>query len=499
MLVKWPNDVTPLTINFDVPVSSAGSFVGTGSQGDEATLTIQAFDAEGQLLMTTTSEVDPHADQQNREGFWAIRTGEDNIASVTIRNDNHTDYGNALVVDDLVWGRSADYESEFEQAANEFSAFFNGQGDPVFQPSVEDARVGDYDGDGISEIAVFRPSVVGVSVRPMGPQPTDQSMGIDNEDGPMIESVDGYDGRIAPDSSFMVSSEVAANPNADNLGLVFDFDSPVSSVGSLIAVRNTDAAVEGSTGMSGAMVHVSGLDSGGAVVAEGTFGVDEFAELSSGESYWTLTANDADISQVQLRLVDAETGEVVENSYTIAVDQLTLTAPESTLSCDLDGDGDCDGTDVDLLVENIANGSGDAQFDLNGDGIVNRDDLDQWLVDAGAENIGPGAAYLPGDANLDGLVDISDFNHWNANKFTNSPAWTNGDFNADGQVDISDFNLWNAHKLQQSAGPAASPVGMQTGSGDESPAESRRTDRQERLAAFDQVFASEYGMDYLAS
>ncbi|GAH09253.1 unnamed protein product, partial [marine sediment metagenome] len=85
---------------------------------------------------------------------------------------------------------------------------------------------------------------------------------------------------------------------------------------------------------------------------------------------------------------------------------------------------------------------------LTDDGLVDLDDRDTWLAEAGGMNLGPGQAYLLGDANLDGL----DFVDWNDNKFTSLAAWCAGDFNADGVVDGLDFTIWNDNKFQSSAG-----------------------------------------------
>lgn len=120
----------------------------------------------------------------------------------------------------------------------------------------------------------------------------------------------------------------------------------------------------------------------------------------------------------------------------------------STLDGDFDDDGDYDCADVDALVADIAGFTNTPAFDLDGNGLVDADDLSLWLAEAGNANVG--AAFLPGDANLSGTVDISDFNIWNANKFTNTPAWCRGDFNASGSVDTSDFNIWNANKFTAS-------------------------------------------------
>ncbi|MEM7314120.1 MAG: PQQ-dependent sugar dehydrogenase [Planctomycetota bacterium] len=131
---------------------------------------------------------------------------------------------------------------------------------------------------------------------------------------------------------------------------------------------------------------------------------------------------------------------------------------------DFNEDGNYDCTDIDRLTREIASGENGTVYDLTGDGRVNGDDLDQWLVEAGEARFGPGRSYLVGDANLDGAVDTSDFNIWNANKFMPTPEWCSADFNASGEVDVSDFNLWNVHKFQlsdSSAVPEPSlPVGL---------------------------------------
>ena len=111
-------------------------------------------------------------------------------------------------------------------------------------------------------------------------------------------------------------------------------------------------------------------------------------------------------------------------------------APERT--GDFDGDTYLRGGDVNALVHSIVAGDHDAQFDINGDLLVDHKDLTLWLIKA---NI------TPGDADLDGFVDVSDFNIWNVTKFTSGGGWTGGDFNADGVTDVSDFNIWNDAKF----------------------------------------------------
>lgn len=115
---------------------------------------------------------------------------------------------------------------------------------------------------------------------------------------------------------------------------------------------------------------------------------------------------------------------------------------------DFNDDLALDCADVDALVAEIASGGMGPLFDLTGDNLVNLDDLNSWLDEAGTFNVG--GPYLPGDASLDGFVDGSDFGIWNSHKFTSNNGWCGGDFNADGFTDGSDFGIWNSHKFTSS-------------------------------------------------
>ena len=143
-------------------------------------------------------------------------------------------------------------------------------------------------------------------------------------------------------------------------------------------------------------------------------------------------------------------GNLTSNDQNFSIVVSGTSAAPAGIACDFDGDGVCDGTDIDLLQANVLSGSGDTAYDLDGDGQVTIADRDEWLLVAGNENLASGNAYLPGDANLDGTVDGSDFNRWNANKFSTSSNWTDGDFSLDGAIDGSDFNVWNANKFTAS-------------------------------------------------
>ena len=110
---------------------------------------------------------------------------------------------------------------------------------------------------------------------------------------------------------------------------------------------------------------------------------------------------------------------------------------------DFDLSGDLGQGDLDLLYSEITAVSNNSDFDLTGDGSVDVDDLNDWILDRKKTALG--------DANLDFFVDGSDFNIWNDNKFTAVDSWSQADFNADGVADASDFNIWFNNRFTASA------------------------------------------------
>jgi murein tripeptide amidase MpaA len=98
--------------------------------------------------------------------------------------------------------------------------------------------------------------------------------------------------------------------------------------------------------------------------------------------------------------------------------------------------------DIDLLASGIVHGTSKAEYDINGDALIDTQDIFAWLQNAGTENLPGGRSYLPGDANLDGLVNGTDFDIWQANYLAQTSDWSRGDFNTDGIVDDEDRAIW---------------------------------------------------------
>lgn len=113
----------------------------------------------------------------------------------------------------------------------------------------------------------------------------------------------------------------------------------------------------------------------------------------------------------------------------------------------IDGDYNLDGVlncdDISVLSRAVQNGIANVAFDANGDAVVDKRDIEFWLLDI--------KGTVPGDANLDFVVDIEDFQLWNAHRFANGTNVCQGDFNFDAMTDVSDFNVWNTQRSAQAA------------------------------------------------
>ena len=117
---------------------------------------------------------------------------------------------------------------------------------------------------------------------------------------------------------------------------------------------------------------------------------------------------------------------------------------------DFDRSGVIDAIDIDLLTEAIRVNSTNLEFDVDGSGAVETDDLSFMISDLLGTRFG--------DANLDMRVDSLDFAAWDTNRFQPSTGWARGDFNGDGGTDVSDFNLWNTNRSPPAASETVSQV-----------------------------------------
>lgn len=145
--------------------------------------------------------------------------------------------------------------------------------------------------------------------------------------------------------------------------------------------------------------------------------------------------------------------------------RLELVDPDEAFATgDFTRDGNLDCGDIDPLVRDIVAGTNNAVFDLDGDGSVQLEDLDQWLELAATAN-GFQEPYRHGDATLDGAVDAADLNQLGVNWQQDPNGWCGGDFNADGAADAADLNTlavaWNSQLPTAASAvpePAAEPL-----------------------------------------
>ena len=133
-----------------------------------------------------------------------------------------------------------------------------------------------------------------------------------------------------------------------------------------------------------------------------------------------------------------------------------------SLNCYFDGDGVCDGADIDSLMNEVAAGTNAPAFDLNNDGAVDDLDRDAWLGEAGPAN-GFAGSFLVGDANLDGSAGAQDLNALALTWQTDNNNWTNGNFTGGGTNagDLNELALnWQESVPLAAAAAVPEPTGF---------------------------------------
>lgn len=253
----------------------------------------------------------------------------------------------------------------------------------------------------------------------------------------------------------------------------------------MLAAGQTDSTQDGGSGAAGAYgydydEHFGGSNTSNAV-ASYTFTARPGANLLTSTLAWNLYVNGGTgpffngattLYDLDLKLFDlsdastpvamsASTIDNTENLRTALVNghsyELRVTADTTAGAFDWDyalgwrliadhgdwdHDADIDAADIDLVAAAI--GSGDLQFDLNVDGVVDRDDLNV-MVDQ--------LVRTPlGDANLDGTVDIADLVRLSQN-YSGAGGWAQGDFNGDGVIDIADLVILSSNYSSSSQAP----------------------------------------------
>ena len=103
---------------------------------------------------------------------------------------------------------------------------------------------------------------------------------------------------------------------------------------------------------------------------------------------------------------------------------------------DFDGDGELTAADIDALSQEVAAGTNNVSFDVNGDNLVNQTDRTVWV-----ETL---KNTWFGDSNFDGQFNSTDFvTVFVAGEYEDGVAgnsgWATGDWNGDMDFDSSDF------------------------------------------------------------
>ncbi len=145
--------------------------------------------------------------------------------------------------------------------------------------------------------------------------------------------------------------------------------------------------------------------------------------------------------------------DLLTNS-TPAVVWLEVAGPPNTVG-DFNDDLEVDGADLDLLATVLRDGLQDLFYDLNADGVVDRQDLLFLVHDLLGTSIG--------DANLDGAFDTADLvvvlqAGLYESQSSTAAHWSTGDWNCDGRFDTGDFVFAFQYGVYESAAVSARPV-----------------------------------------
>ncbi len=107
---------------------------------------------------------------------------------------------------------------------------------------------------------------------------------------------------------------------------------------------------------------------------------------------------------------------------------------------DIDMDGDIDDVDVNLLTAEVEAGTGDFLFDINGDGLVDLFDLDEWFVIYSSDSGVPLSTALV-DVNFDKANTAADFQIIQSNLSQSITDLTGGNLLPDGSGLVNQIDL----------------------------------------------------------
>ena len=121
----------------------------------------------------------------------------------------------------------------------------------------------------------------------------------------------------------------------------------------------------------------------GTLVVELLYGFQP--ELGDSFGLFSFNGLAGQFAEIQLPRLNGGMAWDVSQLYTTG--QLTVVMGGNPLTCDFDGNGVCELTDIDALTMELAASGNNVLYDVDGNGVVNRDDLAEWLRVAGGENL----------------------------------------------------------------------------------------------------------------
>lgn len=321
------------------------------------------------------------------------------------------------------------------------------------------------------------------------------------EDGGSVDAGEelqiGTNGRVqmsGPETSTLTVTRLRDSlGNFEQLGGTLNaevFDGDLNQNGGVLKVGSVRTSERGTTRINGdynqnggalsleleSTLSADSLEVSGTATLNGTLKIDLLASESStypveGDSFTIISAGELlEIPFSSTDLPQLRGGLSFEVDYDLIADEVTLNVVGKL--GDLDGDGDVNAVDIDLLAEAALDGSNAPLYDLNGDGVAT---FEMNATEASDSDILIhtilGTEY--GDANLDGQVNALDTSLLIANLGVES-TWNNADFNGDGFSNALDtsiliqnlgFNAQNpmaAASVPEPAAPLAVALGSLT-------------------------------------
>ena len=210
--------------------------------------------------------------------------------------------------------------------------------------------------------------------------------------------------------------------------------------------------------MSGdAKIYVDAIEEGSISIGGNLSNWDSNYDLALGNELTWTDINQRDwLGELYLVAIYAKALSLDEIEANFAAGPTELVVP-AIVTGDFDQNGLFDSQDADDLVAHISSGGADPLFDVNGDSIVDSQDIDAWLSVAATQN-GFASPYLPGDANLNGTVNAQDLNALGVNWQQSVALWSAGDFSANGTVAAEDLNALGIHWQESIAAASAKAV-----------------------------------------